>query len=59
MFFIIQKIYIMVTKKKGLFLPFRYILKNLAKIVIFKIKNLHTWMFATKTDGNIDLGFTI
>ena len=53
MVIIIQKIYIKVTKKKDLFSFFWYNFKNLAKIVIFKIKNIHIWMFVKTTNDNI------
>ena len=49
----IQKIYIKVTKKKDLFLFFGYNFKNLAKINIFKIKNIHIWMIVKTTNENI------
>ena len=53
MIIIIQKIYIKVTEKKDLFSFFRYNFKNLVKVVIFKIKNIHIWMFAKTTNDNI------
>ena len=53
MIIIIQKIYIKVTKKKDLFSFFGYRFKNLTKIVIFKIKNIHVWMFVNATNDNI------
>ena len=53
MIIIIQKIYIKVTKKKDLFSFLGYSSKNVAKIVIFKIKNIHIWMFVNTTNGNI------
>ena len=61
MIIIIQKIYIKVTKKKYLFLFFGYNFKNLAKIVIFKISNIHIWVLVnTTTNDNITfLGLVI
>ena len=42
-----------VTKKKYLFSFFGYNFKNWAKIVIFKISNVHIWMFVNSTNDNI------
>ena len=57
MIIIIQKIYsinyIKVTKKKDLFLFFGDDFQNLVKVVIFKIKNIHIWMFVKTTNDNI------
>ena len=53
MIIIIHKIYIKVTNKKDLFWFFGYNFKNLAKIVIFKIKNIHIWIFVKTTNDNI------
>ena len=50
MIIIIQKIYITVTKKKDLFSLSGYNFNNLAKIVIFKIKNIPIWMFVKTTN---------
>ena len=51
MFIIIHNINIKVSKKKYLFLFFRYNVKNLSQIVTFKIKNIYTWM-SGKTTGD-------
>ena len=60
MIIVIQKNYIEVTKEKDLFLFFGYNVKNLARIVIFKIKNIHIWMSVKTTNDNITfLGFVI
>ena len=53
MIIIIQKIYIKVIKKKDLLPFFGYNFKNLANIVIFKMKNIHIWMFVKTTNDNI------
>ena len=49
----IQKIYIKVNKKKDLFSFFQYNFKNLAMIVIFKIKNINVLMSVKTTNDNI------
>ena len=36
-----------------MFLFFEYNFKNLAKIVIVKIKNIHIWMFVKTTNDNM------
>ena len=55
MIIVIQKIYIKVAKKKNLFWHFGYNIKNFAKIVIFKIKNIHISMFINTTNSNITI----
>ena len=50
---IIQKIYIKFTKKKELFSFFGYNFKYSVKTVIFKIKNIHIWMFVKTPNDNI------
>ena len=53
MIILMPKIYIKFTKKKDLFSFFGYNFENLAKLVIFKIKSIHIWMFVKTTNGNI------
>ena len=50
---ITQKIFIKATKKKDLLSLFGYNFKNLAKIIIFRIKNIHIWVIVKTTSDNI------
>ena len=50
---ITQKIFIKATKKKDLLSFFGYNFKNLAKIIIFRIKNIHIWVIVKTTSDNI------
>ena len=50
---ITQKIFIKATKKKDLLSFFGYNFKNLAKIIIFRIKNIHIWVIVKTTRDNI------
>lgn len=53
MIFIIHNIKIIITKKKNLFLFFGGNVKNLTKLVTFKIQNIYAQMFVKTAGDNI------